>query len=364
MKILLVTHTFLPNYVGGTEVYTYELAKTLSKNHEVVIFTTEPLDKNGDYEIKADEYYGITVYRLRKNIKKIKNFEKTYNDDKVIPGFKVLLQEFKPDIIHYQHLMHLSINLIQAGYVSGIPQIMTVNDFWLQTMLFNRITSKNALLINPADENLAEDLANLFTIGFFNHNRFNTDDPFKMNIKYLTKKILYRFIGNAIYHLEKTQYVAMIKKRNYLIRKNLALLDLAIFPTLFLYRDFCKWGFYAKKVIVSSHGVNVSLFNNFHKKAADKIRFAFIGSIINSKGLDILLKAWKELNSNKIVLKIYGDLNTDPKYSIKIYKLLKGLKNVQLCGTFDSQKIANVYKEIDILIVPSRWFEECSFSST
>jgi glycosyltransferase involved in cell wall biosynthesis len=38
MRILQVVHGFLPERRGGTEIYTYNLSKELSKNHEVHIF--------------------------------------------------------------------------------------------------------------------------------------------------------------------------------------------------------------------------------------------------------------------------------------------------------------------------------------
>lgn len=355
MKILLVTHTFLPKYVAGTEVYTYGLAKEFGKNNTVDIFTTDPLNKHNDYRIIKTNYDDLIVYSLRKNIKENHTFENTYNDPKTIKPFKKLLTEIKPDIIHYQHIMHLTPDLIKVGHSLKIPQIITLNDFWFQTMLFNRITSQEKLMLNYSDEGAASDLANIFGVGFFSPFRKSIDT--RKLIKSIVKKIFYKIFGKIIYFFEKREYLEKIKLRNSLMRKSLETADLVIFPTVFMYQEFTKWGFKAKKAIISSHGINTEIFKHTNKTKNSVLRFGFIGSIIPSKGLDILLKAWSKVSGPNIQLKVYGNLDTNKKYKKEIMKLRKNCKNIKFLGTFFPNKIAYVFSEIDVLIIPSRWFE-------
>ncbi len=39
MRIALVVHKFPPSNVGGTETYTYNLARALSKEHDVFVLS-------------------------------------------------------------------------------------------------------------------------------------------------------------------------------------------------------------------------------------------------------------------------------------------------------------------------------------
>jgi glycosyltransferase involved in cell wall biosynthesis len=45
-----------------------------------------------------------------------------------------------------------------------------------------------------------------------------------------------------------------------------------------------------------------------------------------------------------------------PEYSRQLKSLVKN-KNIKFKGTFDKNKVADIYKKIDVLVVPSVWFE-------
>ena len=67
MRILHVIHQFLPYGIGGSEIYTYELAQEQQKNHEVSIFTAWRNADLPDYSIHHDIYKEIPVVRLVNN---------------------------------------------------------------------------------------------------------------------------------------------------------------------------------------------------------------------------------------------------------------------------------------------------------
>ena len=131
MKIILVVHTFLPKYLGGTEVCTFELAQKYTKlGHDVVVFCSDPLSRNSNLPVIESIYKGIKIYSVPKNITKYKYFSNTYQEKKVLKPFLNLLKDFKPDVIHYHHLMHLSIKMIDEALAHKIPQVLTLHDFW------------------------------------------------------------------------------------------------------------------------------------------------------------------------------------------------------------------------------------------
>ena len=127
MKILLVVHTFLPKYIGGTEVCVFELAKEfIRKGHKVVVFCADPLSNKREGMINSHKYQGIDVITVNKNIKTYLSFSDTYSDNKVIPPFSKIIESFKPDVIHYHHLMHLSVEMVSIGKKYKIPQVYTL----------------------------------------------------------------------------------------------------------------------------------------------------------------------------------------------------------------------------------------------
>ncbi len=363
MKILLVVHTFLPKYLGGTEICTYELAKKyISLGHKVVIFCTDPLSHNTQLSVIESYYQGIKIYTVPKNINGYKKFSNTYSEKKVLKPFKSLLKNFKPDIIHYHHLMHLSVDLVELAKISRIPQILTLHDFWFQCLTHQRITTRGDLCTNFTIEKCSQCLSDILNSGPIENTTFSIKNFLKNENKlnYIAntfKKIYHRNSGKLSYISYKDKYVQMVVSRNDSMKTLFSNLDLLIYPTKFLFDQFANWHINQKKNILSADGINTDIFSNFKRVPSETIRFGYIGSIIPTKGLDMILKAWPKLISGQYNLKIYGNLDTDKKYSGDILNLAKNLTNIKFYGTFSPEKISEIYAEIDVLIVPSRWFE-------
>lgn len=363
MKILLVVHTFLPKYIGGTEVCTLELAKEMQNiGHQVKIFCTDPLSLQENISQINYNYQGLKIITIPKDIRKNKRFTDTYLEGKVLKPFEKLISDFRPDIIHYHHLMHLSVKMVDIGKNKNIPQIFTAHDFWIQCLMHQRITSRGELCQNFSPQKCARCLSDVVNSGPLVNTTFSLNSFTKVVLKthYLLtifKKLLARSLGRLTYKSNPSYYLKQVNQRNATMRDTLAKFNLVIFPTIFLQSEFQKWGFATKKTILSSDGINLQPFGNFKRTNSDQLRFGYIGSIIPNKGLDSLLKAWANIIPGNYCLKIYGSLETDKKYASEIIDLAKGLKNVAFLGTFAPQNIAEIYAGIDIIVVPSRWFE-------
>jgi glycosyltransferase involved in cell wall biosynthesis len=104
IKIVLVVFSFPPNWIGGTEIATYNIARHLSnKGHDVHVITS--IDK-GMPEISSE--YGFKVHRL--------SYYKKNKIIKVIQfWYKIFLNmhTIKPDIVHIQ------------GVGNGVPAVLT-----------------------------------------------------------------------------------------------------------------------------------------------------------------------------------------------------------------------------------------------
>lgn len=351
MNILLVSHTFFPKYVGGTETVVLESAKELiSRGHTVTILCTDPISQEEPYSLIKSVYNNIPVLTIHKNILKKHSYKDGYQDDEVIPIFKKILSDLKPDVIHYHHLMHLSLEMVQIAKKQNITQLFTLHDFWIQTPLFNR-THKDGSLYETFSLN--EELKIFSDIPAFTKEEPHSEIVSRTNITYLFNKLLHKFQVQV----QKNKYIPEIKHRQRSMREMLATVDYVVFPTLFLFQELCKWGFSANNVILADDGINTTVFKNFKKTPSTKTRFGFVGSIIPAKGLDILLNAWKQADTKNAELLIWGNLQTDKTFGKTVQELAKGQENIHFKGTFLGDEIKSVYEEIDILVVPSRWFE-------
>ena len=363
MKILLVSHTFLPKYMGGTEVCVFEAAKELqAKGHTVNIICTDPLSVEEPYSVTRSVYHGISVHTIHKNVMDLEKYIDTYNDKKINPVFSSLLEQLKPDTVHFHHIMHLSLDCFEIVKAKSIPQILTLHDFWFQTPLFDRVFKDGTLYKDYSFENEVKILVNMLNAGSV---EYTPPDPkffmkSKNKGKYIVnvvKKIRSRIKAAVIENHRIYKYSTLVEARNRAMRKALATVDVVVFPTLFLFQELVGWKFSAKKILFRPDPINTSHFKKHTIKPSPKLRFAFIGSIIPSKGVDVLIKAWKELLPKKAELHIYGNLETDPKYGAKIRKLSEGCRSIHFKGTFPANEVAQIYETFDIVVIPSRWFE-------
>jgi hypothetical protein len=74
------------------------------------------------------------------------------------------------------------------------------------------------------------------------------------------------------------------------------------------------------------------------------------------KGVDVLVRAMERLADRPIALSIHGDFRPEEDAHHAELERLAG-DNVRFHGRFDNSRLSEVYAEIDVLAVPSVWFE-------
>jgi glycosyltransferase involved in cell wall biosynthesis len=368
MKILLVSHTFFPDFIGGTESYVLGLAETYIKlKHEVLILTSNPLSKKNDYSLIKDKYLDVDVIRINKNIRQYSKFEQTYIDPLVDEKFLEVIDDFKPDVVHFHHLMHLSLDIVKITKEKSIPCVYTIHDYWSQNSCHKRVDFSNQLMeandINSETKYLIQLLNKGPTTPTpISWQKFIESQNKPNYLKTAIEKIITRLLTPTAEIQNFHKYKKMVIFRKKYFKQMFSQIDLVVFPSLFLFQEYSKWGINVKNYIISDNGINLT--SNIQKlsiKTKQKhINFAYIGAIIEEKGLDVLLKSWQQIyniTQNTSKLKIYGDYSVDYQYTKRIKNQIKNMKNVKLLGKFDRKDIASIFSNIDVLIVPSRWHE-------
>src|SRR5690606_9282197 len=66
-------------------------------------------------------------------------FEETFRNREVERAFDALLDELRPDVVHVEHLMLLSMRLPEIAARRGIPTVMSLHDFWLACARFGQL---------------------------------------------------------------------------------------------------------------------------------------------------------------------------------------------------------------------------------
>jgi glycosyltransferase involved in cell wall biosynthesis len=364
MKIIQVVHGFPPHSIGGSEIYTHSLSTELSKQDEVFVFYRSATSGQPEYCTQATESGALTLLSVNNTLKYCDSFEKTYNNHSISPSFGSFLDEVKPDIVHIQHLANLSATFIEEAKLRQIPVIFTLHDFWLFCHLGQLLKLDLTICDGPQESECVRCIPPQAVVR-------NTYDTALRILKKSGALFHNRVIQEALrkaFHRHYTKFSALlhrggndqIKNRVICIERMCSLVDLFIAPSNFVRKKFIEFGVSKEKIIHLPNGFNLDLFKDISRPPSEKIRFGYIGTFIPSKGIHVLLEAFNRINSDKVELRIHGTPMSYHQGFIDYPAYLRSLArrdNVRWFGKYNNYNIAKILSEIDVLVVPSIWYE-------
>jgi glycosyltransferase involved in cell wall biosynthesis len=130
MRVLLVSHRFPPDDVGGVERYTQDLAAELVRTGDTVAIATrrsEPGRK--DLRMLRERLPdGSSLYRF---VAGSVSFEHYLDEHfRLERFFKMAVIESGPDVVHINHLMGLSPRAISIAHRLGAAVVVSLHDFY------------------------------------------------------------------------------------------------------------------------------------------------------------------------------------------------------------------------------------------
>lgn len=363
LKILLPVHVFFPTHFYGTETYTLELARTLEKlGHETVILTATPYGEKGAGTLHSIYHYdNLTVHCLDLNLKPHSRFKDTYYRPDLYPILEEIVAHIKPDIAHVTHLINHSSTLLEVLRDAQVPMIATLTDFF-GICFNNKLERYDAALCqgpnNRSTNCLCCYLRKVET--FSNHPVLR---PFIRN------DVLLRMISQMLYYviklpgLQKSSlagHVLDVTQRITTLRYLYSSYQYLVAPTDFLYEAYASNHFYPERLRKINFGINLDLVKEYQRpkrKTDSKVRFGYIGQLTSHKGADLLIRAFLQLTGNNNFLVLYGPQDQDPMYMRELFSLASGSNGIEFRGTFPRKELARRLSEIDVLVIPSRWYE-------
>lgn len=313
-RIIYCSNFYPPNFVGGAELVAHFHAKTLKDlGHEVAVFAGELNRNKSQYSIFRDIYEGIPVYRINLRPENFSYYNVNFSNKVVEQHFKNLINDFSPNIVHFHHIIGLSVGLIQIAKSRGIKTVISFPDHW-------GFCFKNTLIKRGTE------ICN-------NFNDCASCLPYiqDQNLKNIP-----------------------IRMRKDFISMQMDEADFFICSSEYLKNAYIRAGFPKEKMRVIWNGIDHKKIVNIGKqKENKKIRFSFVGYFGKHKGVDTLLKALSLIkHKEKIQINLVGDGNEKEKY-IQQLKAVNCMHLVHFWGKIDNSKINQVYNETDVLVLPS-----------
>jgi glycosyltransferase involved in cell wall biosynthesis len=362
MKILYTTHQFLPDYAAGTEILTYSTAKEISRRgHEVCIFTGYPVKGavEASHAFDRYEYDGISVDRFfhsnTSSIRPRNPMEAEYNNLFYADFFRRRIQELKPDLVHFYHLQRLSASAIGVCMELGIPTLFTATDFWLVCPTNQLLLPDRSLCLGP-DKGMVNCVRHLAAISQAQRIRSILE-----RLPDWLVAVFIRGVKCAALWPEK-QYGPLVRAlvaRPAYMKKRMNQIDRVFGATRFMEKMLLRSGLEAGRIRHVPFGIDHTHITRVSAKGTEKhLRIGFIGTLYHHKGAHLLLEAVRSLPADMpLKVKIYGDLEQFPEYARILRSAAGNDHRIEFCGTFLNPGIGEIFYGLDVLVIPSLWYE-------
>jgi glycosyltransferase involved in cell wall biosynthesis len=340
MKILYVIHDFLPETVAGTELYTYHLANEFSKKHEVRIFFNSHKSRESGFVIEG-RYENVPFTAVRNELSNYADYAPRGKWRPINEAFHELLDSYKPDVVHFQHILHLTPDLVGIAKKRGLPVIFTLHDFWLLCHRIRMITKERKICDTSKRSKCARC-----------HYQHSDNGKTKPDFSYLRRKGLKQFYWAWLREYNTFRY--FLNGRFHEAHDIFDKVDLFVSPSHFLRKKFIEHGLNPEKIIYSGNGLKKIM----HVEKEDRhrqngmVKFGFMGGSHHQKGAHILVRAFEGITGAE--LHIFGNVSEKSRKS-----LLNGAaqRNVFFCGLVSGEEKRKAMSQIDVFVMPSIWYE-------
>ena len=325
-RILYFSHGHPEFSKGGAEVASYNLYKGMAKHFDT-FYMAAFLD---DISEKKENLIPLRPgeYLFNFDFKKYSHFKQTYEYEKPeLTKILTFIEQLNLDYIHFHHFVYFGLNLVKIIKIK-FPKIKII--FSLHEYL--SICLHNGQMVKKNDFGLCNEAGQLQCKKCFPSITF-----------------------------EK------IKQRELLIKSYFLFVDQFHSPSSFLKEKYVKWGISAEKIRVVENMVFVkggagSLNNGEFSK---KITFGYFGQINKYKNIELLLDViliLSQIEKYEFQLIINGanlDIQEN-EYRKRIVEKINFLEEKSLvvnAGSYSQEDLMGRMKNIDCIIIPSRWWE-------
>ncbi len=356
MRILHVVHAFPPEQSAGAELYTRAIARRQAALHDVAIFTAETLSGAPDGTV-VERRDGDVLVASVANRRAAASLERAWNRPDLEAAFGRFVGAWRPDVVHFQHLMNHSAGYPGLARSHGAATVMTLHDFWMvcgrrgQMLRAGGARCDHAvpeecaacLSAEPAGRSAAEARAGRAIEGV---RRITGIDLLPLARRL---RLGFRRPGRAVSPGDLAGRVRAMGRVA-------GSVQLFTSPSRFLMDVFIRHGFPADRIVWSPNGIETGDFEPGTRPPGARLRVGFVGTLAEPKGLHVLVEAARLLPSGGFEFHVHGDDRVRSEYAAAMRRRARGLP-VTFHGAFAPGEAGRIYAGLDVLVVPSIWFE-------
>lgn len=344
MRLLYVIHQFFPDCHSGTEQYCLAMAREAQRRGENV--TVLSLHWQHDRQSPPVRIFdqpieGLRVIRL--------NHWRGLNPNDVLRDyenlhlegyFQQVLEDVQPDVVHSFHLRQLGSNLLRVCKRNGLPVIVTLTDFWFLCPRFTLLRSDGQVCSGPPDGGRGcvschhPELADVRPDA--------TAEPLTDTPPARLHSLLRRLPEQLA---------------------NLALADRVFAPSRFLADMFRRNGLDHPGFTIVPYGLEPGRIAAIAtSRPRSPLRIGFCGVLSPWKAPHLLVDAVRRSTAD-VRLSIHGRFEEPmfQDYIDDVRSRAAGDERIFFAGAYGEHEAAGVFADMDVLVVPSTWYENTPF---
>lgn len=344
MRLLYVVHQFFPDCHSGTEQYCLATAREARRRGDDVTVLSLHWDHDRDWpaiRLFEQPYDGFRVLRLN-HWRRINANDvlRDYDNPHLEGWLRTVLDDVRPDAVHCFHLRQLGSNLIDVAARAGARTVVSLMDFWFLCPRFTLLRADGTCCDGPPDGGAGcvpchhPELAGVAAAA----GRPETTD-------------------------DAPQRLAALLAR---LRTNLARLaaaDAVFAPSRFLAGMFARNGFAHPRLEVVPYGLEPGRVAPLPAARPRRpLRLGFCGVLSPWKAPHLLVEAVRATTA-PVELRVHGRTR-EPMFQDYVDRLLAtaaGDPRITFPGPYDAAGAPQVFADLDLLVVPSTWYENTPF---
>lgn len=326
-------HGYPPESVGGVEQHVDGLAHALVRaGHEVHVYarSSAPAAKQGEVLHGGPENPSITraVYRWEG----IATLLDTYTCAPMASTLRQFLAQRKAagqlfDVAHVHHLTGMSTDSVAVLHEFGIPIVLTLHDYWLICPRGQMWHRREEVCERVEQNRCGECLALTFPSWVS-----RADGP---------------AIANTIHERA---------------RQILGLATRLVIPSARALPPFLALGLDRQRVTVVENGVDTSALSALAPPPCGPgpLRLGYLGTVMPSKGLHILLDAVLSLPRGSVELHIYGNAvsyHGDDSFLTRCFQKMRPNSGIRYTGPYTTADLPTILGGLDVVCAPALWHE-------
>ena len=357
MRIVQVVHGLPPQDMAGTELLTLELSRALqARGHQVTVIARTAAPEAAEFSVQYEQDIGqdtgqdigqdtgqdtgqniardtsdrgVRIIRIVNNHTLTQSFQSQYDNAFFDHTFRQVLRDCQADIVHFQHVVHLSAGLIPLVSDLGYPTILSLPDFFFACHLVHLVDRTDRPCPGPEQGKRCIPCLRGMASAKEVRDRFS----------YLTRvlKAPHRIVVPSAFFANRI---------------------VADFPFLGDRLTVIPPGLPAPDA-VAAPGVSPSLTPGPTRRPPDgPLRILYLGILLPHKGAHVLLEALKRMLPGRVQVSVYGaEVAFRRDYADQLRRTAAGLNKrsvpVRFCGAYQRAELSAILARHDVCVMPS-----------